>query len=151
MIATKKSAAAPEPAASMPVFGGAADSYGAGGGRVTVEAKKGAAEKRLKADTGREAVNFSEAIGKYKDADHADREIAPAVKTVGRKIFYLLDGVWTDRDYKKEMKEIRVKYAGDEYFKLLEKHPDLKKYFALGEKVIVCLDDKTAVIVEAAE
>jgi len=36
----------------------------------------------------------------------------------------------------------------DAYFKLLEEKPALKPYFALGEKVIVCLDDKTAVSVE---
>ena len=109
------------------------------------------AEKSLKADTGRDAVNLSEAIAKYKSSDRDEKDISAAVKTVGKKIFYLLDGVWTDRDYKKDMKATRLKYLSDEYFKLLEKQPELKKYFALGEKVIVCLDAENAVIVEAGE
>ena len=97
---------------------------------------------------GREAVDLSEAIQEYKSSEVPASSIAPAVKHVGKKIFYLIDGVWTDRDYRKNMKETKVKYGSDEYFKALEEHPELRRYFALGEKVIVCLDDNRAIIVE---
>jgi hypothetical protein len=77
-----------------------------------------------------------------------DTTVAPAVKYVGKKVFYLVDDVWTDRDYKKGIKERKVKYGSDEYFKLLDEHPDWRQYFALGTKVIVCPDAESAVIVE---
>ncbi|MDI6774268.1 MAG: VIT domain-containing protein [Verrucomicrobiota bacterium] len=152
MRAPAAPAAKPESSSAIPMFGGAGEAGVAGaktGGHVAAEKKK--LDGYLKQQSGRDAVVLSNAIGVYKKAEHTDRDIAPAVKTVGRKIFYLLDGVWTDRDYKKEMKATRVKYASDEYFKLLEKKPELKKCFALGEEVIVVLDDQTAVIVETAE
>jgi hypothetical protein len=46
------------------------------------------------------------------------------------------------------MKVIKVKFADEKYFQFLTKRPELKKYFALGEKVTVVLDDNTAVMVE---
>jgi hypothetical protein len=39
-----------------------------------------------------------------------------------------------------------VQFASDEYFKLIEKVPELKKFFAVGEKVIVCIDDTTYIV-----
>jgi hypothetical protein len=83
----------------------------------------------MRADSGREAVRTSDAIRRYKDSEVAGRDIAAAVKNVGRKIFYLLDGVWTDRAYVKgKTKETRVAYGSDAYFKLIDEHPELKQY-----------------------
>jgi Ca-activated chloride channel family protein len=109
------------------------------------------ASNMLRLDSGESAVAQSEALTRYKYADRVDERSVASFRTVGKKMFYLLKGVWTDRDYRPEMVERRVKYAGDEYFKLLKEHPELKSCFSLGERVIVCLDEKTAVIVEAGE
>jgi hypothetical protein len=38
------------------------------------------------------------------------------------------------------MKTKAVSFASDAYFDLLAKRPELKEYFALGEKVIVVVD-----------
>jgi hypothetical protein len=104
----------------------------------------------LRSESGRQAVRRSEAIDAYKTATVAEPAgPGPALmRTVDRRLFYHVDGVWKDRDYKPGMKEQRVKYASDEYFALLDKHPELRKCFALGEKVIVCLDAENAVVVE---
>ena len=59
-----------------------------------------------------------------------------------------IQGKWVDSAYKKGMKIRKLKFAGDEYFKLLQDRKDLKAFFALGEKIIICLDDKTAVEIE---
>jgi Ca-activated chloride channel family protein len=104
--------------------------------------------RELKEQVGARAVTSSRAIDAYKTKDVVETSVAPAVKYVGKKVFYLVDGVWTDRDYKKGMKERKVKYGSEEYFKLFDEHPDWKQYFALGEKIILCADAQTAVIVE---
>ncbi len=39
-------------------------------------------------------------------------------------------------------------FAGYEYFELVDKHPELKPFLALGEKVTVVLEDGSALIVE---
>ena len=143
--------------APVPVFSrGAADGF-AGGAR----ADRAGAETRyrvlhgnarkvseyLREESGRDAIQLSEAIAKYKDLKTAQEDIA-SVRHVGKKVFSLIDGQWVDSAYKEEMKTRRVTFASDEYFELLDKHPELKPYLALGEKVTVVLEDGTALIVE---
>ena len=102
----------------------------------------------MREESGRRAVEMSEAIDEYKKAEVGSEANYLAVRQVGDKTFRYSNGVWIDAAYKEGMKVTRVKYAGDEYFKLLADKPELKKYFALGEKIIVCLDEKSAVVVE---
>jgi len=101
----------------------------------------------LERDSGRDAIQLSEAIRKYKERRTAREDIA-SVRHVGKKIFYLINGQWVDGAYKEEMKTRRVAFASDEYFELLDKHPELKPFLALGEKVTVVLEDGSALIVE---
>jgi len=143
-VAAKSAAAAPMSSADY----GLLPSAGAGFSIQKANSVDVAPAEVLRKEEGRDAISVSEAISEYKKADTSDDRIAPTVRQVGGKLFHLIDGIWTDRDYKKDMKAIKVKYASDEYFKLLADKPDLKKYFALGEKVIVCTGDNTAIIVE---
>jgi len=132
----------------VPLFGGKGDKVRE---KMPAKMSPNAEEKAalsLREQSGSSAVEVSKAIQEYRAADQSDDRIAPSVRKVGRRIFYFAQGVWTDSDYKDGMTSTKVKYASDEYFKLLADKPELKKYLALGEKVIVCLDDKTALIVE---
>jgi len=67
-----------------------------------------------------------------------------AVKRVEGKTFYLVEGVWTDSEFKAESRlpETVLVFGSDEYFELLKKNPKLGSYFSLGEKVIVVLDGR---------
>lgn len=145
---------AAEPAA-VPMFDASTEVAAGGGPRVarprTSTADKATLTAKFKKESGKEAIEMSKAIHEYKESERTDDRIAPTVRQVGKKTFYQVNEVWTDQAYKKDMKATKVKYGSDEYFKLLEKHPDLKKYFSLGERVIVVLEDQTAVIVEAGE
>lgn len=149
-------AVAPAESAPMPVFArnsaeesALSVSSGPVGGRKELSrASESELKGQFEAQAGKDAVKLSKAIEDYKKTDSASDDIAPMVKQVGKKIFYLANGVWTDRDYKTGMKTIIVKYGSDEYFKLVSDKPELKKFLALGRKVIVCIGDKTAVVVE---
>ena len=57
---------------------------------------------------------------------------------MGEKTFCLRDGIWIDTDYQEGKDTIKLTCFGEEYFRLLREKPELGKYFALGEKVIVC-------------
>jgi Ca-activated chloride channel family protein len=146
--------AAGEELAAVPIFEGKDDVADAptplstaGVGRSGSRIVKGKARHHFAKKEGRRAIRTSEAIREYRRAE-VDTDLGPAVKRVGKKLFYFVDGVWTDRAYRKGMKLRKVAYLGDAYFRLLEERPDLKPCLALGEKVIVCLDDKTAVSVQ---
>jgi len=117
-------------------------------GRVRLfSSKKKDVERLMGKESGSDAINLSRAIQEYKQQDRI-REDSAHVRRVGDRTFYFINGVWVDSSYKEGMKEIKLAFASDEYFKLLEKKPELKEFFAIGEKVIVCLNDKVAYVIE---
>ncbi|MBL8120117.1 MAG: VWA domain-containing protein [Anaerolineae bacterium] len=63
------------------------------------------------------------------------------IQTVNDKTFLLQNGVWTDTIFQPDtMQTEKVVFLSDAYFELLEAHPELGDYFALGDQVIVVLD-----------
>lgn len=64
------------------------------------------------------------------------------IQTVGGKTFLLQDGVWTDTTFLPDtMTTQPVVFLSDEYFTLVADMPELASYFALGERVIVVIDE----------
>ncbi|MBW3633283.1 MAG: VWA domain-containing protein [Chloroflexi bacterium] len=67
---------------------------------------------------------------------------AEVLRYAGTRAFVLRDGVWTDTAYDPdEMTTVEVPFASDAYFTLLRDHPVLGPAFALGQQVVVVLDD----------
>lgn len=67
---------------------------------------------------------------------------ASASRKIDNKTFWLIDDVWTDKDYKKdkELPVVTLTKESDVYKEVLEKHSNLQKFFkgfAANEKVIV--------------
>ncbi|MDX1994606.1 MAG: VIT domain-containing protein [bacterium] len=63
------------------------------------------------------------------------------VTNINGKTFINVEGVWNDTQFNPDTMETeRIVFLSDEYFALLEQHPELADYFALGERVIVVLD-----------
>jgi len=73
-----------------------------------------------------------------------------AVKQVGDKVFILRDGIWTDTIYEGQ-DTTKVGFASDDYFQLLSAHPEWARYFSVGEKVIVVLDNVAYEVTEEAQ
>ena len=96
--------------------------------------------------TGAEAIQQSKAARDQQESlmlvDKDTR--TDAVKRAAGKTFYLIEGVWTDSEYKAEsgLPETVLVFGSDEYFALLNQHPKLGSYFALGERVIVVLEGR---------
>lgn len=61
------------------------------------------------------------------------------LRHVGEKTFIFDGQRWIDTAWDGEKKPEKIAAFGEEYFQLLERSPDLAKYFALGERVIVTL------------
>ncbi|HEV8186928.1 MAG TPA: VIT and VWA domain-containing protein [Pyrinomonadaceae bacterium] len=99
-----------------------------------------------------QAVTGAEAIQQSKKARAQQERVmlkdedtrTDAVKRVEGKTFYLIEGVWTDSEFKAETKlpETVLAFGSDEYFELLKQNPKLGSYFSLGERVIVVLDGR---------
>ncbi|MEA2594713.1 MAG: Ca-activated chloride channel [Thermomicrobiales bacterium] len=94
--------------------------------------------------SGGEAVDEAEAVKALASSNNA----APApegdgdgsggaVRIVGNRTFLLQDGVWIETTFNPStMTTIKVQFAGDDYFKLLDLRPDLAGAFSLGDRVI---------------
>ena len=93
-------------------------------------------------DTGSRGVDYSVAIQDYKETIVT---MPTRVKQVNQRLFEFIDDTWVDRSYKESMTTKKLSYASDAYFDYLTKHPSLNSYFALGERVIIVIDDHTAV------
>ena len=95
--------------------------------------------------TGIDAVQQSKMQREQQDQIRLkDNTRTDAVKRIAGKTFYLIDGVWTDSEFKAESRlpETVIVFGSDEYFALLNQNPKLGSYFSLGEKVVVVLDGR---------
>ncbi|MFL5758752.1 MAG: VIT domain-containing protein [Thermomicrobiales bacterium] len=91
--------------------------------------------------TGQDAVAQAGAANSMAEGDAAPAapadEYADAVKLVGARSFVNQSGVWTETTFDPStMHTIKVQFASDDYFKLLELRPDLADAFAIGDHVI---------------
>ncbi|MFQ5578360.1 MAG: hypothetical protein ACE5G8_15365, partial [Anaerolineae bacterium] len=67
---------------------------------------------------------------------------APAVTVAGDRAFILRDGVWTDTTFDPDkMTPVTLPFASSEFMDVLSAHPETARYFALGDEVIVVIDD----------
>jgi hypothetical protein len=106
-----------------------------------------------KDSTGAGAVQQSKQARELQNEARVDRDApSAAVRTVKGKTFYLLNGVWTDSEFKPEAKlpETNVQFGSDAYFALLKRKPVLSEYFALGEQVVFVFEGQVYRITAAA-
>ncbi len=146
--ASRRGAAAAQPMTetALPVFDeGAADALvatapdAASWPRRLVGGSSGKLKSYFRADSGAEAIDLSRAIDSYK-RETVSGERQAAVRHIGKRLFYRIEGQWVDSAYKKDMKTRRIEFASEEYFKLLDKHPELTACLALGERVVLVLE-----------
>ena len=62
---------------------------------------------------------------------------ASGMRRVGTRIFHLAGEVWTDAAMKSELQVYKVKAYSRSYFTLVERIPELKEAFTIGDRVIV--------------
>jgi Ca-activated chloride channel family protein len=95
--------------------------------------------------TGEGAIAMSKSAREQQDIIRlSDITRKDAVRRVETKTFYLIDGVWTDSEFKAESRlpETALVFGSDEYFALLKQHPKLGNYFALGQRVLVVFEGR---------
>lgn len=80
------------------------------------------------------AINKDESVG-------TGRSNEP-IKQVNDRTFVLRSGIWTDTLYTSDkMKLQTVTFLSDDYFKLLNDHPEIKDYLAIGDHVLIVIGE----------
>ncbi|HEV2835693.1 MAG TPA: VIT and VWA domain-containing protein, partial [Pyrinomonadaceae bacterium] len=95
--------------------------------------------------TGGVAIEQSKRAREQQEAEKVkDETRSDFTRRVGSKTFYLIDGVWTDSEFKSDAKlpETTVTFGSEEYFALLKQHSKLSSYFSLGERVVVVFEGR---------
>jgi Ca-activated chloride channel family protein len=63
-----------------------------------------------------------------------------------------IGGIWVDRGYDvKKTKTVAVKALSDAYFRLLEKHPELKEVFRMGHHLVWVTPSGTALLLDTCD
>jgi Ca-activated chloride channel family protein len=94
-------------------------------------------KRAMEAEKGEAAVTSSRDIDDLKLGSVAVSPDLHTIRHVGHKTFYLRDGYWIDSAYREGMRVRELSYLSKAYFRLLEKHPPLGRYFALSGNVVV--------------
>lgn len=72
-----------------------------------------------------------------------------AVARVGATNCLDVGGVWIDEAYHAKLKVVSVKAMGKAYFRILEKHPEVKDVFALGNHLVWVTPSGTALVIDS--
>ncbi len=62
-----------------------------------------------------------------------------------------IGGVWIDDAYKADTKSVTVKAQSDAYFRILEKHPEIKDVYRLGNHVVWMTPSGTALVIDLTQ
>ncbi|MDH3719734.1 MAG: VWA domain-containing protein, partial [Planctomycetota bacterium] len=76
---------------------------------------------------------------------------ATAVRRVANRNCMELGGVWIDDAFTARTPTVSVKAQSDAYFRILERQPQMKKVFGLGNHVLWIAPNGTALVIDAAD
>lgn len=127
-------------AAPAPSLGGAATRRPAK--ELILNAPQSAADAT--ATVGAVAIEQSKKAREQQQAERLRADESSVVRRVAGKTFYLIDGVWTDAEFKTDSRlpETVLTFGSDEYFALLKQKSMLGSYFSLGERVVVVFEGR---------
>lgn len=97
--------------------------------------------------TGESGRRLSSRLRDMRDAERSDEAGASTVRVIGGRTFSLTSGRWVDERYREGGRTLSVRSMSEAYFALLAARPELRAAFALGDRVVVTLDDTRTIIV----
>jgi Ca-activated chloride channel family protein len=71
-----------------------------------------------------------------------------ALRRVANRNCMEIGGVWVDEGYNAKTPTLQVKAQSDAYFQMLEKHPEMKEVFQLGNHLVWMAPSGTAVVID---
>jgi Ca-activated chloride channel family protein len=74
-----------------------------------------------------------------------------AQRQVGGRNCLEIGGVWIDEDFDPKMPTLAVKAMSEAYFRLLERHPELKDVFRLGNHLLWVTPNGTALVIDTSD
>ena len=133
--------------AARRVADGEARATGGGRGVIGGASVAGPGAAPTHVTSGKAAVRASRLLYEAKQADVSldldsirDADGKQIIRHVGEKTFVFDRRCWFDTAWDGKAKPKRITVFSDEYFALLEQHPRLARFLALGERVVVVFE-----------
>jgi len=82
---------------------------------------------------------------------NGDRPEQKGARTVGKRNCLNVNGVWIDDGFDAKMPTLAVKALSAAYFRILERHPEMKEVFQLGNRLVWVTPSGTALLVDPGE
>jgi len=97
--------------------------------------------------SGEPAVERAVVEQALKDAERPAPAAAPQVRQVGAKTFLRQGDLWLDTLFDPgRMSAEAILFGSERYFQLLARHPEIGRYLALGDRLVVVLEGKAYAI-----
>jgi Ca-activated chloride channel family protein len=97
--------------------------------------------------TGESGRRLSSRLREMRDAERSDEAGASTVRVIGGRTFSLDAGRWVDERFHEGGRTLSIRSMSTAYFALLAARPELRAAFALGDRVVVTLDDARTIII----
>jgi hypothetical protein len=97
--------------------------------------------------TGKLGVDLAVQLQKLRQQD---RVAATSARQAAGRTCLEVGGVWIDEGFDAKMPSVVVKAQGKAYFRLLERHPEIKEVFQLGNRLIWVTPSRTVLMIDAA-
>jgi Ca-activated chloride channel family protein len=109
-------------------------------GRRKAAAKSGIGAVQLSSQ--QNSMQMNTRAGASEDKDEKEQIVLRNTvnnQFVANKNFINQNGVWVDSDFSEtaHLPEVAVRFGADDYFRLIEREPDLATYLSLGEQVVI--------------
>jgi Ca-activated chloride channel family protein len=104
------------------------------------------ARRQSEVQTGQLGVNLAVQMQSLCNQCRLDNS---AVRRVAGRNCLEVGGVWIDEGFGEKTASVTVKAQGDGYFRILEKHPEVKDVFRLGNHLVWMTPSGTALVIDA--
>jgi Ca-activated chloride channel family protein len=74
-----------------------------------------------------------------------------ALRQVAKRNCVEIGGVWIDEGYEAKMPTVAIKAMSDAYFRILERHPETKEVFQLGNHLLWVTPNGSALVIDTTE
>src|SRR5262249_9448522 len=125
---------------------GAARKDAAARKRTYDEARRAIAQRdREGLQTGELGVNLSVRMNNLRNQTRMEQT---ALRRVAGRNCLEVGGIWIDEGFDAKMKTVTVKAMSDAYFRILQRHPEVKAVFQLGNHLVWVTPNGTALVID---
>ena len=98
------------------------------------------------AQSGKEGVDLAEQLSAMRNQERVD---GATNRQAGGRSCLNVNGVWIDEGANDKLPVVKIKAQSEAYFRMLQRHPEMKEVFQLGNRVVWVTPSQTVLVIDA--